>query len=55
MIADKKKIGFLWIESIVADEIAGRHISKLCEVTHDWSISTKIPYEQYAKLCVAST
>ena len=41
-------------ESIAADEIAGRHISKLCEVTH-WSISTKIPFEQYAKLCVAST
>ena len=53
MIADKKKSVFC--ESIAADEIAGRHISKLCEVTNDWSISTKIPYEQYAKLCVAST
>ena len=47
----KKKSAFLWNESNLANEITGHYISKLCEVTH----IHKIPYEQNAKLCVAST
>ena len=51
ILLPKKKSASLWNELNLADEIPGHYISKLCEVTH----IHKIPYEQNAKLCVAST